>query len=391
MDAMAEYRIRPDQTDALIDVEIVARLRIERFRQSDLGCVLAKVRLHMRIAKFARQSPRRFQLRRRRGDGETRRDGIAEAAPSVPFRQKRLAFIIAALWIVGQTGRRIAVHHDFAGDHAGVSALGLREKGLGRFGSYGAIDHRGRGAMPSQFIEKEAGDRGGVRGVRELLLLDESVFLQPLQKLRAVGGDDPGLRVMDMRVDESGQNQPTPIIVDDGVGRRVGEHVGSIADRDDPPSLHFKSAVFNIAIRRDPSAARRIPERKEPTANDARHVRISFSRSKAMRSISASAVAISALWSLPSRRSKAAMISRLLSALHRHNEGKAEFRPIGVIERSEAGKLFFVQLVEPGACLLLRRVPPSAALRAPAGRRDRDERRSARVSAPASRPRRRRP
>ena len=118
---------------------------------------------------------------------------------------QRLALVVAALRIVGQRRRRVAVHHHLAGDHARVAALGLREEGVDRFRMDRAIDHRRRRALAEQFVEEEAGDCVGMRGIGELLLLDERVFLQPLEQLRAIGADDPRLRIVDMRVDEARQ------------------------------------------------------------------------------------------------------------------------------------------------------------------------------------------
>ena len=94
-------------------------------------------------------------------------------------------------------------------------------------GMDGAIDHRRRRAPAEQLVEKERGDRRAMGGIGELLLLDEGVVVQPVEQLRAVGADDARLRIMDMRVDEAGQDEPAGMIVDVRVPRRAGENVAA--------------------------------------------------------------------------------------------------------------------------------------------------------------------
>ena len=53
-----------------------------------------------------------------------------------------------------------------------------------------------------------------MRGIGEFLLLDEGVFLQPFEQLRAIGRDHLRLRIVDMGVDESGQNQRVGVMFD---------------------------------------------------------------------------------------------------------------------------------------------------------------------------------
>ena len=68
--------------------------------------------------------------------------------------------------------------------------------------------------LRAKFIEKEFGVARGVRRIGEFLLLDEGVFLQPFQQLRAVGGDHLGLRIMDVRVDEARHDQLVGKVLD---------------------------------------------------------------------------------------------------------------------------------------------------------------------------------
>ena len=108
-----------------------------------------------------------------------------------------------------QAGRAVAIHDGVAGDHAGVAPMRGGKQGVGRTRMRGAISERGGGAVARQFIEEEFGVARGVGAVGEFLLLDEGVFLQPFEQLRAVGRDHLGLRIMDMRVDEARHDQPS--------------------------------------------------------------------------------------------------------------------------------------------------------------------------------------
>ena len=73
--------------------------------------------------------------------------------------------------------------------------------------------------------------------VRKLLFFHKRVFLQPVQQLRAVGADHPGLRVVDVRVDEAGQDQLARVIVGRGVGGRRRRDFARFARGDDQAIL----------------------------------------------------------------------------------------------------------------------------------------------------------
>ena len=85
-----------------------------------------------------------------------------------------------------------------------------------------------------------------------------------------------------------------------------------LAGRGDAPLLDQDGAVLDEPSRRLAGDGRVVDEGQDAPADDTRrHVRMSSRRKAAMRSISASAVRVSASSSFPSRRSKAAMISAL--------------------------------------------------------------------------------
>ncbi len=222
---MAEYRLVAEQPGALIDVEIVARIGEQLFHIGDLGVVLAEMGLHIGVGKFARERARGLQLGFARRDREPRRNRVVEASAPTPALQKRLALVVAALRSIGKRGGGVAVHHHLARDHASAAALGFAEKGVHRFWPHRAIDRRCRCALTNEFVEKETRDDVGMLRVRELLLFHKRVFLQPVEQLRAVGADHARLRIVNMRVDEAGQNQLAGVIVDSGAPRCARQHI----------------------------------------------------------------------------------------------------------------------------------------------------------------------
>jgi hypothetical protein len=62
-------------------------------------------------------------------------------------------------------------------------------------------------------------------------------------------GDPVGLRIMDMRVDEAGDDQPARMIDDLGPGEARGKRV-PIAERDDMAVLDRQQAVVMVQDRR---------------------------------------------------------------------------------------------------------------------------------------------
>ena len=179
-------------------------------------------------------------------------------------------------------------------------------------------------------------------GIGELLLLDERVVVQPIEQLRAVGADHLGLRIMDMGVDESRHDERARMIIDRRAVGSAGENVARFADRLDQPVPDEDRAVLEIVTRGQSGCRGIVGERKDPAADDSRaraHGRMSWSRSAAMRSISASAVRISASGSFSRRRSKLGQDVGFALALDRHDEGEAEAGAIGLVERGELREL----------------------------------------------------
>ena len=163
--------------------------------------------------------------------------------------------------------------------------------------------------------KKRATARRG-RGRRTSALRRRCIF-EPVEQLRAVGADDARLRIMDVGVDQAGQDQLAGMVVDRRVLSARWRESRALRRR-------RRSARRRSAPRRRRRAARRARRRgadrrgsvrMRPRTIRCRHARISSMRSAAMRSISASAVLNSAAGSCCSRVSNAARISALVLPL----------------------------------------------------------------------------
>ncbi len=70
-----------------------------------------------------------------------------------------------------------------------------------------AIDRGSGGSRPQQFTEEHSRNPFGMGRVGKLLLCNESVAVEPFEQMFAEGGDHLGLRIVDMGVDEAGNNK----------------------------------------------------------------------------------------------------------------------------------------------------------------------------------------
>ena len=86
----------------------------------------------------------------------------------------------------------------------------------------GGEDERAGGAVAEQFVEEEGGDVVGMGAVGEGLFGREDMAFEPLHELLAVRGDALDLRIMDMGVDEAGDDQAVELL-DRRRRRTVGE------------------------------------------------------------------------------------------------------------------------------------------------------------------------
>ena len=247
---MAEQRALAQQPETVVDVGVALRPREQAAHRRDLVEVLAKVGLEVAVGMLRQQRARRLELGVARGHRKARRDRVVQAAAAVPALDQRLALAIALLGGIEQRRGRAAVHHHLAGDHARAAPLGFGEQRLGRFRMHRAVDRRRRGAVAQQLVQEEAGDARGMGGVGEPLLLDEGVFLQPVEQLGAVARDHLGLRQVDVGVDQPRQDQVACMVVDRRIFRQLAEHRARIAQCCDPAVLDQHDAVLEIDVAR---------------------------------------------------------------------------------------------------------------------------------------------
>ncbi len=115
---------------------------------------------------------------------------------------------------------------------------------------HGTVDAGRRGAAGQQLFEEEARLPLGMGGIGGFLLLHEGVAVEPVDQLRAIGGDDLRLRQMQMRVDEARHDQVRPVIDDLGAVRKLRKQRGGGARRQDEPVADQQQPVLEVAVRR---------------------------------------------------------------------------------------------------------------------------------------------
>ena len=113
-----------------------------------------------------------------------------------------------------------------------------------------AVDGRRGGAVAQDLVQEEPGDARRVCGIGELLLLDEGVTVEPLEQLRAIGRDHPRLRIVDVGIDQAGQDQAVRVVIDCRPRRHFRQQVRGVACPSDPPVLDHQQTVGLIPIAR---------------------------------------------------------------------------------------------------------------------------------------------
>ena len=104
--------------------------------------------------------------------------------------------------------------------------------------------------------------------VGEPLLLDEGVVVQPVEQLRAIGGDHLRLRIVDVHIDQPGHDERARMIVERRVRRGAGKNVARLADRRDPPVLDENRPVLDITPRGGAGLRRIGYEGEDPSSDD---------------------------------------------------------------------------------------------------------------------------
>ena len=164
----------------------------------------------------------------------------------MPFIDQRLRFLIAAFRRVAQRFRRVAVHQDLPREHQRVAPLRFREEGFGRLRMHRAKGDSGRRAVAQELVEEETRIAGAMGRICKLLFLDEGVFSQPFEKLRAEAPDHLGLREMDVRIDEARQDEVGAMILDRRAVRQRGDERPRFTRLSHEAVFDDQRAVFDI-------------------------------------------------------------------------------------------------------------------------------------------------
>ena len=180
------------------------------------------------------EGAQQFQLTRRRGDGETRRDDNPLPSAPVPSGDQRRRVVVGAVRAVAEDGGCVAVHARLAGQHHCAALLAFGEQGFGRDAMHRAVGDSRCRAVAQQFVDEEGGLAGGVFGRCVARFGREGVLLKPVEELGAVGGDDLRLGEMDVGIDEAGQDELVAVVVDHDVRRAMVLDSRRVVDGGDP-------------------------------------------------------------------------------------------------------------------------------------------------------------
>ncbi len=247
---MAEQRARTEQAVVVVDVEVVEALR-EQFRDPrDLVELLGDVALAPGVGILGEKRPGQLELLGRAGHREARRDRVAEAAAAAPAFDQRARIVVAAPRRIEQCFGRVTIHQRLAGVHPQLACLGGLEERVDRLRVDGAIDRGRRRPVRQARVEEQVGDAARVRVIGELALGGERVVVEPVDQPLAAGADDLGLRIMDVRVDEAGNDQRIAI----GRDRQSRGHLrgqrAMVAERDDATLVDHDQRVGLVMQRR---------------------------------------------------------------------------------------------------------------------------------------------
>ena len=142
-------RARTEQAETIVNVEIAATVGKQFRHPGDLGAVFGNMRLQVQVRVFGQQPPAGFELLRAAAGREARRYRVMSARP---FKCQRDINSVAVAHSStpryrSSSGRRVAIHHDLAGDQAQVEPLGLVEDRIHRLRMHGGEYRAGGGAV----------------------------------------------------------------------------------------------------------------------------------------------------------------------------------------------------------------------------------------------------
>ena len=250
----------------VVDVDIAAAPGIELRHPGNLALVLGGMRLEIDARMLVEQPARQLELALRRRWCEARRHRVEQAVLAMPLLDQRLAVRVSGIRGVAQELRTVAVHRHLAGNHAQTAGLGSGEERVGRLRMNRGEDQGCRGAVAQELGQEEVGDFARVLGVGEAPLDRERIALEPFEELLAVGGDDVGLRIVDVRVDEARHDQLAGIVGELHALRQPGQQRVRRAGSGDLAVVQHQQAVVEILVGALPELVRVADEVEEGAA-----------------------------------------------------------------------------------------------------------------------------
>ena len=108
------------------------------------------------------------------------------------------------------------------------------------------VDHCGGRAVTQHFGQKSVRNITRVDRILEPTLRGIRVALEPVEKLLAVSRDDVGLRIMNVGIDKSRNDQLAAVIDDRDVGRQCGHERARVRRRFDDAIRQHEQAVLEV-------------------------------------------------------------------------------------------------------------------------------------------------
>ncbi len=225
-----------------VGVEVVAGLGEQVLHPGNLVGLFGEVGLHQAVGVFAPEGAEGLKLFGGGCRRETRGDDVGKAVPTVPLFQKRLAVVVGGSGRIAEAFGGIAVHAGLAGEKTHPAGLGGGEDGVHAGGMDRRVGGDGGGAAGENEVEVAVRDLGRVGGITEAHFLGEGVAVQPVDQPLAPGGDDGGLGVVDMGVDEAGGDEFCAVVVDARL-RVAGAKIASLSNGGDVGAVDGDGAL----------------------------------------------------------------------------------------------------------------------------------------------------
>ncbi len=126
--------------------------------------------------------------------------------------------------------------------------LRCTEIGVNALRMHRAIGNSRRCAVTDQFVQKALCDKFRVLLIGKFLLCHECIGVEPFEKIGGIGRNNLRLRIMDMRIDEAGQDEMWPMIGNLYVAACFSAYLGIISEARDAAIFDKHSTIFDIAI-----------------------------------------------------------------------------------------------------------------------------------------------